>query len=122
MVMIAMLSVGFASCSDDDDDSEKSEIVGTWAGSTTYNDGSSESFIWIFKADGNFSAKFWDDDPSDFGHVSGTYNYDAELSILTVSGVDEEGDYFSDYCGCKISGNKMYLTTSDGNIVLTRQK
>ena len=134
MVMIAMLSVGFASCSDDDDDSEKSEIVGTWAGSFTYSYGYidciCEQYRWVFKADGNFSLKYWDYDASnssdvdssDIIYVKGTYEYDKELSFLTFNGTDELGHSISESCSCTITGNKMYMQFNHGTIEFTRQK
>lgn len=134
VVIIAIFGVGFTSCSDDDDDSEKSEIVGTWAGSYSYSDGYTdcicEQYRWIFKADGMFSLKFWDYDASnssdvdssDIIYIKGTYEYDKELSFLAFSGTDDLGHSVSVHCNCTITGNKMYMYFKHGTIEFTRQK
>lgn len=122
-----IVSFALVSCGDDDDKSN-SPIVGTWTGTTTYSDGDVESFTFVFKSNGSFTGKAWngdvdDFDPSDFGVAKGKYDYDEDLKILTLKGVDEDGDEYTEYMSCTISGNKMVWVSADFDepVILTKK-
>lgn len=110
-----------SSCGDDKDESNAAAIEGTWKGSAVYEDGSQEYFRVTFYSNGRFSMKYYDyiGDP-DYGESTGTYKYNSEESILTLNGVDEDGDSFSDVISCTVSGNKMVW--KDGTDVITFTK
>lgn len=94
LAMLAMCSVAFVSCGDDDDE-ENGSIVGTWR-----EVGSDEDDYWefTFKSDGTYEE---DDD----GHYDkGTYKLDG--NTLTVIGEK----YGTSQYTYKVSGKKLTLT------------
>lgn len=130
MAVLAIMTVTLTACPDDPDTREESNsIVGSWVGTAKYDDGSSESFNYVFKADGTCSAKYWsggvnDFDEDDFGVSFGHYTYDESIEVLRMEGVDEEGDSYYDYFSCKISGDVMIWDDEiwGGKVILTRKK
>lgn len=121
-LLIALVaSFTFTSCSKDD---EESEIVGTWRGYLEYDYDDIEYCIFVFKKDGKYTLQWGDNsDLTDFAEHFGTYNYDSKKNILTLNGVDEDGDHYIERYSCFISGNRMVLTSDDyddDTMVLTK--
>ena len=98
-LFVAMLSLSFTACSDDDDDSGTSvtgtSIVGTW--SQGVNDDGEEVTI-VFNSNGNGTVVFatYDDisgDEIDSKRQSFQYSYDAEDRLLSIIGSQLSGDW-----------------------------
>ena len=147
-LLIFMLPLAIVACSkdepkngkDDDDDDDRIEsvnIAGTWTGTIDFDeDGEgydtwSEKWTLNLKSNGKFTLDlveldYYGDEYSLYGTYS--YNESSERLRLNVQGDSEEGDWGSDSesvtFGCRISGNKMYLTGNDidGTATLTRKK
>ncbi|MDE6311438.1 MAG: hypothetical protein K2L96_06435 [Muribaculaceae bacterium] len=147
-LLIFMLPLAFAACdkdepkndkdddNNDDDRTEYVEIAGTWTGTVDFDeDGEgydmwSEKWTLVLKTNGKFTLDCVELDYDDEYSLYGIYTYDEdrEKLRLTVQGDDEEGDWGEDSetvtFGCRISGNKMYLSGNDidGTATLTRKK
>ncbi|MDE6311435.1 MAG: hypothetical protein K2L96_06420 [Muribaculaceae bacterium] len=131
-LLIAMLPFVFAACDKDDDKDDPkgsdANIVGTWTGTYTYDDGyDSTSQLWSmdFKSNGNFTWKYWDDDERDFGYCKGYYEYDSDIEILYLYITEDEDERYDEpemeYFGCKISGKNMTLTAGGDRITLKKK-
>lgn len=105
MMMVAMLSIGFAACSDDDDDKGSgSSIVGTWSGS----DGDGGYLTLTFKkgGTGTWASKYYE---PGYGTETdnGTFFYEqtnGSGGYITVRFGDETELYYYE-----IKGQKMYV-------------
>ena len=73
LMMVAMLSVGFVSCGDDDDE-DNASIVGTWVG---YSNG--EYVTYQYNSDGTGTITVND------VSIRFTYSYNTETKRLTIS-------------------------------------
>ncbi|MCR5678830.1 MAG: hypothetical protein K6G08_01280 [Prevotella sp.] len=107
IMMVTMLSFGFASCSSDDDDNIDSSILGTWE-EQNYYDG---IWQWTFNSNGKGSCKVVD------GKISYTFSYDFSFDgkTLTISGT-EDGKKYTDRYTVTISsdGKTMNWVDTDG--------
>jgi len=114
MVLMAVLvSVGFAACSDDDDDiGNVSNIYGTWE--ATHNEG------WQ-KANGKLDDE-WDLDASELKEEGEaeryTFTEDGKVTMYYWSG---SRWYLDETCDYTISGNKLRIEDydSEGDLVIT---
>lgn len=94
LLMFVALSAGFASCSDDDDDFESADLVGTWE--ATHSDGWSKD----------------PENPVDDGEWSGPVDEDEKDRVTFKAdgtGIDGEGDTFK----WQLDGNKLTTIYSD---------
>ena len=99
LLFVAALSLGFTSCSDDDDD--PASLVGTWQ---QYDEEYDEYYQITFKADGTFLDKGWDGDHS--YEYSDTGRWQVEEDLLKITYDDEDG---VDIVHFVIKGNKLIL-------------
>ena len=120
-----MMSVSFASCSDDDDDKNDkvsdTSIVGTWEWSDRYD---YESIT--FRANGTFRSVYYElSDPSDKYTEEGRYILSGDLSkgamLRMIWEEDDDDEVYMAY----LSGNTLRLVYDDGDeyetIVLTKK-
>lgn len=113
--MVAIVSIGFVSCSNDDDNKDGNDfpIVGTW---TWIEDTISE--MYTFKADGTFKL-IWQEKAegkSYSGEESGTWTYDTndhKLTLNTIIG-EKPGPYTYTVI---LQGNQMTLIEADGDVI-----
>lgn len=101
MMMVAMLSISFVSCSDDDDDVSNS-IVGTWR----YEEDDYYEVI-TFKSDG--TGTWTEYELGDYDSVFFTYTYDYTSMVLVMR--YEDGD--TEKSKVQITGDVMYF---DGDL------
>lgn len=119
ILMVAIVSVGFVSCGDDDDDEKGSteSIVGTWV--YFERDGEySYSEMYTFKSDGTFKLVWQESDISlrefDSGEDSGLWKYDAKnhkLTLTTIIGEEPGPEIYT----VILQGNQMTLIDVDGD-------
>ena len=117
ILMVAIVSVGFVSCGDDDDNDKKetSSLVGTWV--YFERDGDySLSLMYTFNSDGTFK-HVWQEtiswDKSYSGEESGLWKYDSnnhKLTLTTIVG-EEPGVYTY---AIRLQGNQMTKIEDDG--------
>lgn len=103
--MVAMLSVGFASCSSDDDESVDNSIVGTWE-ETNYTDG---TWLWTFNPNGKGSCKVSDKTTYTF-----IFDFSFNGSTLKISG-EEDGERYTDIYSVSISSDGKTMTWTEEN-------
>ena len=109
ILMVAIVSIGFVSCGDDDDDEEQvNPIVGTW----TYVE-RNWSEMCTFKSDGTFKLIWQEEGYS--GEESGTWNYNANDHKLTMTTVVGEKLGSHTYTVI-LQGNQMTLIEADGDV------
>lgn len=121
MVLLVLTCVGFAACSDDDDEpNAENSIIGTWL-----MEDDMEPELFTFKKDNTFEDKYWlVSDPEDVSIDYGTYKYDEKNGLLQL--VFDEHDI--DFLNVEIKGDIMYWSERDSNqpdsekTVLYRQK
>ena len=110
LLMAITLSLGFTSCSDDDDDAKDSELIGSWE---LYGDWGSE--IWTFNSDGSFTlfGNEFGDYYSEYGKF--TYNKSSkELEIIYTAETDYYIDYYIDkYIVISINSQSLVLKDND---------
>ena len=100
IMMVAMLSLGFASCSSDDDDSIDSSIIGTWE-ETNYTDG---TWQWTFNSNGKGSCKVTNRTTYTF-----TFDFSFSGSTLKITG-EEDGERYTDTYSVNISSDGKIMT------------
>ena len=99
IMMATTLCVGFASCSDDDDD-VNSSIIGTWE-ETNYFDG---TWQWTFNSNGKGSCKVTDNTTYTF-----SFSFSFDGTTLKISGV-EDGESYTDVYSVSFSDNGKTMT------------
>lgn len=99
IMMATTLSVGFASCSDDDDD-VNSSIIGTWE-ETNYFDG---TWQWTFNSNGKGSRKVTDNTTYTF-----SFSFSFDGTTLKISGV-RDGESYTDVYSVSFSDNGKTMT------------
>lgn len=124
MMMVAMVCVGFASCSSDDDDEGDAGLVGTWhyvSYETHYNNGKVEvndpnrygvESYWHFNADGTMDGYEYWEGKFDVAHF--TYKYEGKT--LTM----DEFEY--EVISLTKTELKIKQNNSDGYIIETHVK
>ena len=111
-MMVSMLSVGFVSCGDDDDDESNfsgSGVVGTWSGS----DDDGEYLTVTFKKDGTgtWISRYYDS-YSGSETKKGSFSYEMEgnsKGVITVKNYDSYYGYEVEHTFFEIEGKRMYL-------------
>ena len=80
LLMLALVTtLGFASCSSDDNDGGSNVLVGTWVEDPSYS--TLENFVLEFKSDGTLIEKVYDNTQY-LGEVRGTYTYDGKNKLV----------------------------------------
>lgn len=116
MMIMALVSVGFASCSGDDDDDNgggrDSALIGIWHCSV-YESRSSYTIGWKFDANGNCYYDEWGNSRSE-GEWEDPAKWSTSNNILTISWTDEEGTDTETY-SYSLSNNNSTLTLTHTN-------
>ncbi len=102
--IMASFSIGFSSCSSDDDDEGndvKNTILGTWE-ETDYTDG---TWQWTFNTNGNGICNV----VSTYQDYSFNFTYTLNENVLTISG-KENGKPYSDTYSVTFSSDKKTMT------------
>lgn len=115
VMLMASVSVGFASCGDENDEPESSDIVGTWR-LNNLNDEEGSLSLFQFAKDGNFHEVFvHNKDHEDWG-------FDVEHGTYTVSGNKLTiTKYLDNYdieietikCTYQVKGDQLKITNID---------
>lgn len=104
IMMIALVSIGFVSCSDDDDDGNP--IVGSWSCTNHYYGGTD---TYVFKSDNTFTwsctGEWWDAN-------SGRYSYNPENGLLIIT--RKEGTYV--YIVISLSKSSFTIMDEDESV------
>lgn len=103
IMMVAVLSVGFASCSSDDDESVDSSIIGTWE-DTNYIDG---TWQWTFNSNGKGTCKVIDNTTYTF-----TFDFSFDGSTLIIKG-EEDGERYTDTYSVSFSSDGKTMTWTE---------
>lgn len=116
LLLAVVLSVGFASCKDDDDDGGNTSIIGTWRG-----DYSSGYYLITFREDGTGVEQEYDrEDGMGEGMLSAdpfSWAQDGDRIIIRY-----DDGYKETYEDVSISGNTLTFVNPDGySERLTRQ-
>lgn len=104
MTIMASFSIGFSSCSSDDDgegNDVKNTILGTWE-ETDYTDG---TWQWTFNTNGNGICNV----VSTYQDYSFNFTYTLNGNVLTISG-KENGKPYSDTYSITFSSDKKTMT------------
>ena len=107
VLMMAFMSIGFASCSSDDDDEPTSSIVGTWSSAASNND--EDYDILILNSNGSGTIQTIDQGHPHKAHPI-VYNYAG--TKLTIIYDDSDVEIF-EVVG--LSGNALTLKDKDGD-------
>ena len=131
MLLLALCSLTFVSCSDDDDDSESNaSIVGTWV--CVEKDGKyTHTSTATFNADKTFLAIEEDTGESAY-KIKGTYSVSGNKISITVTEIvdpeifeDEEWhksvEPETQTAQFEVKGDKLYLTSEGNTVVYTRK-
>lgn len=107
ILMVTLLSLGFASCGSDDDDSVDSSgngtIIGTWE-ETDYTDG---TWQWTFNSNGKGSCKVTNKTTYSF-----SFDYILNGSSLKISGY-EDGERYTDTYTVSFSSDNRTMTWTE---------
>lgn len=118
LMVFAAFSVGLASCGDDDNNNNEganSGIIGSWY----YNDSeNNEALVLTFNSNGKGTNRATDED----GTYNFTFSYSFDGTILVVSGVDEDGENYTDTYTVKFSSDGKTMTLYDGEYTMTLTK
>lgn len=116
IMMVAMLSLGFASCSsDDDDDDNGNPLIGTWVENHTSDDYSYSTFT--FKSDGTGAEKVTVIQTKNTREYPFSYSYNSKDYLLSLTYND--GDKMR--CNVSVTGKTLILNFDDDIISLTKQ-
>ena len=122
-VMVAMLSVGFVSCGDDDDDTKTEEvtsasILGSWSYTEIRSDTHYISETYTFNEDGTYIV-LWEEGTSSetySGEESGTYVFDvANMTVTFTTLVGEKLGTHSPET-VVLENNQLTLIERDGDV------
>lgn len=106
IIMVAVLSVGFTSCGDDDDEVNAEALLGVWR--NTYDNGG--YWQYTFHANNKFDAV-----ETGYGqpyYMGGTYNVNGNKLTLTFS----QGDGGTYTYTFKIKETELMLIDEDGDV------
>ena len=112
MVMfLAVLSVGFASCGDDEDEPKNSSIVGTWQIKAVDDFGTYESLIQFTKNGKWHSVDIYTENGETEVEVEhGTYSISGDKLYITYT---DDGEDFTETVTYAVKGDKLTLTYMD---------
>lgn len=125
VALFATLSFTLVSCGDDDDD-DASALVGTWT-SSWEEDGISVKAEVTFKNNGTFHSE----GTYSYGGYSETYTSDGTYTVegdpkdgavLYMSGVDSDGEAYSETDYIRIEGKKLIVTDEEGEQMVFKKK
>jgi len=108
-VAMAVMSVGFASCGDDDDEpgsGSNSALVGTWA---QYHKGGATAWYIGLKLEKNGSAYYTEWDAKSSPNWGASAKWSAKDNVLTISAPNGEVVYTSNYSVSE-DGETLYLS------------
>lgn len=115
ILMVAIVSVGFVSCGDDEDDSNHKDntvsIVGTWR-----HDFSSGYQLLVFKSNGKGFLEEYDSESGGIEYSDEiTYYYDNEKERYMI--IEKDGEYTYTYPIQYYNETTLVLVDPDGNSV-----
>ena len=116
VMLMTLVSVGFASCGDDEDEPKGSDIVGTWQ----IKDAEGETLL-QFTKDGKFNEVdiVSDEGVDDLYIYHGTYTLSGnKLTINYVYAYESE----TVDCTYSVKGDQLTITSKEGSNILTRVK
>lgn len=109
VLVVTFVSIGFASCGDDDDENGGNSIVGTWVDGTT---------TMILGRDGSYNLT-----DTSFPDITqrrkGTYSYNPSQGLLTVNVVAVAGQnsaYQRTYIVQTLTATTLVLLYTDGDV------
>ncbi len=109
VLVVTFVSIGFASCGDDDDENGGNSIVGTWVDGTT---------TMILGGDGSYNLT--DTSFSDLiQRRKGTYSYNPSQGLLTVNVIAIAGHnnaYQQTYIVQTLTATTLVLLYTDGDV------
>lgn len=110
IMMMAIMSVSFGACSDNDDDSSSgSSVVGTWVSGTT---------TIVFGSDGSFNLTDTSI-PRLTQYRRGTYSYNPNQNLLVINVVavaGQNGAYKDTYIVQTLNASTLVLLSTDGEV------
>ena len=94
ILMVAIVSVGFVSCGDDDDDEKEGAIIGTWRSDWSDEGGTGYTLITFYA---NGSGNLIEKEDGKTTNENFKYAFDAKtMTIVLMFWDDDDGDY-TDY-------------------------
>lgn len=114
VMLMALISVGFAACGNDDDEPKSPDIVGTWQ--IKDSDGMT---LLQFTKDGKFNEVdiVSEDGVPDLFMYHGTYTVSGDKLIVTYIYAYETETV---ECTYQVKGDRLTITTEEGNSIFTR--
>ena len=114
-LMAVFICVNFASCSSDDDPTEKKEetgLVGTWQAKFNYGGSEYQILTLTFSADGKYTKlrKGYEDGEDYSETFNGTYTYNSNIKKIDAKFVGSDGHtYTDDYYVKSVSETTLIL-------------
>ena len=123
IIMVAMISVGFVSCGDDDDPTSNvtNSLVGTWRKySTDSNEVPTSELghvLWVFQADGTMYEHDIDDNSNIIEGTTETFKYKTEDGHLYTQKQKAGREYeWKDEGAYTITNNILEVTKDSGKV------
>ena len=118
VMLLTLVSVGFASCGDDNDEPKGSDLVGTWQLKAIDEDGGSYENLVQFTKNGQWNSVEIYNDNSEI-------DIDVERGTYTVSGnrinvnYTEDGHTLTESMTFEVKGDKLMLTYDEFPVAVT---
>ncbi|MBQ3362529.1 MAG: lipocalin family protein [Muribaculaceae bacterium] len=118
VMLLALVSVGVASCGDDKDEPVNSDIVGTWQVKSIDDDGEAYENLVQFTKNGKWHSVdiYVEYDGTDVDVEHGTYSVSGNKLMVTYT---DDGHSITETFTYEVKGNKLMLSYMDYPVVLT---
>ena len=113
LMMVAMLTIGFTSCSKDDDDDNSASIVGTWVDAQDYVWGTKTM---ILGSNGSYSSTTKDSYGTQYRNGTYSYNPTQGTMVINVKAGAYNGAYQQTYIVQTLTAKNLVLMDTDGDI------
>ena len=110
LMMVAMLTIGFTSCSKDDDDDNSASIVGTWV------DDSWGTKTMILGSNGSYSSTIKDSYRTHYRNGTYSYNPTQGTMVVNVKASADNNAYQQTYIVQTLTAKNLVLMYTDGDI------